>query len=1210
MKKHLFWTGLLLTLLTAHAAMAQSTWTGTNSSLWNDSLNWIGGIPTDYSIIYFDSNSTTNLNTYNDLSSLMPSAIYLNDPAGDVSISGNPLGLSYGIDLSNATHDLTVNSDLTLLYSNYWNVAAGRTVTSSGVLDASYDYTDFEKQGLGSVVFSNIGNTNVLSKGDFIIREGTVDFNGGTGSKHTLQKKDSSTFGSLQIGTAYSTDTAVLKIDSGTVDALSYLSIAGADGPADVDGKLIMTGGTLSLGSGRATGTGGAAGAKAVIEMSGDAYWVSSYGSTAGAAISSFSSAAGSVTDMTMHNSATLYQQGGFYIGGSGAVNLTMDGDTVFRGRRSMIFASAPTSSAILNLSGNALVESLNADSTNAIVFGDTGGTCKVTLSESATLKSQAGQLMVVGATNGCMSQIYVNGGTMLVGGLSVGRMRSGSGIMEARGAIYQTAGTVVSQNAVGSPKIWRIGGDKTITSTSDVARQNNSVYGYYGLSGTGSVDLHADDLIVGDGCTGVVDQSGGAFTTAGNVYLAEISQLYHTTTDTLGASAGYGELNVVGGTFDFTDPAKEFVVSVIRPKTYLSGGSPITTYYQGRGVLNVGGTGVVTTAAPITVAKDAEGGAPDVADYRAIINLGIAGNPGGTLNTPGIQVNYAGGNGTLNFHGGTLVATADNTDFVHAGTRIWSDGATIDTNGHDVTMSNGIAVPAGNGIESVEILDGGAGYVGAPFLVFYGGYGATGYPVMVDDGTGTGGLKIDHIVITNPGINYNSSPTIAIAGSATTPATVGTIAVNSGNEGGGLDKIGDGTLTFASPEDYNSICRGVFNLKQGTVVFNGGATSKYVIADATLAGVKGRINVGDSTSLESTTLQVDSGYITTNSNAEFYLGAGEGASGIEARLFMTGGTLEVRRTYTGAATDVSAVIQMSGTANFVSSYSSTSNQAVSTFSSAAGSSLDITMHDSAYLYQQGGFYVGGSGDVNLTMDGDTTFIGKRTTYFASGTSSNVTLDLSGNALVESLKWDSNSILVLGQMGQFKATLAESATIRSQAGQMIYVGYTEGGRGRIYMNGGSLQAGGLSLGRLRSGGMNGQGAIYQTAGVAVSQNDVGSPGAWRLGGDDTYTDTSDVARQGSGVYGYYALSGTGSVDLHADDLYVGDGGTGVIDQSGGSFTTAGNVYLGYVSQLYHSSSDTLGGSAGAGDLNVTAGTFTTTDPSKEFVVSATRPKTY
>ncbi|MBN2578637.1 MAG: hypothetical protein JXB10_06560, partial [Pirellulales bacterium] len=1207
MKKYAFLLTVTLLVFAFQDVQAETItiWHGTTSADWNTSGNWSAGVPggsTD--TVVFNSDSTAHLSTTNNISGLTLATIRVVDPADNVSIGGNAFSLSSGIDLSSATKDLSIGAGITLSAAgtNVWNVASGRTVSSTGILNATNDSTVYEKRGLGTVAFGNAGATNIVSRGNFVVREGTVDFNGGSSSIYTVQATASGVYSAIQIGTASSTDTATLKIESGALNAASTLYIAGANGPADVDGRLIMTGGTLSLGGGRNTQTGTVAGAKAVIEMSGNAYLVSSYSSTAGGAISTLSSAAGSVTDITMHNTAQFYQQGGFYIGGNGAVNLTMDGDSVFRGRRNMIFANGSSASATLGLSGNALVES----SLSTLLFGNTG-TVNATLGGTATIRTPAGQAIYAGYTNGGTGRIYMNGGSIQAGGLSLGRTRSGSGFVEGRGAIYQTAGSVVSQNAVGSPGAWHIGGDSSYTDTSDVARQDYGVYGYYGLSGTGSVDLHADDLYVGDGCTGVLDQSGGAFTTAGNVVVGNVSQLYHSTSDTLGASAGYGAMNVTAGTFTLTDPTKELIVSAVRAKTYLSGGSPVTVYYGGRAVLSIGGTGQLTTAAPIIVSKDVDGGAPDAADYKAIINLGIAGNPGGILTTPGIQVNYAGGTGTVNFHGGKLVATADNTDFVHAGVRIWSEGATIDTNGHDVTMSNGVVVPAGSGVATIAITDGGAGYLGTPFVLFNGGggSGATGYPVMVDDGTGTGGLKIDHIVVTNPGVGYTSAPTISFTGKATTEPTVGTVTLNSGNEGGGLDKIGDGTLTFSSPENYNSICRGNFNLKQGTVVFNGGATSKYVIADATLAGVKGRINVGDSSSLESTTLQIDSGLVATNSNAELCLGAGEGASDIEARLIMTGGTLEARKTTTGAATDVSAVIQMSGTANFVSSYSSTSGQAVSTLSSASGSSLDMTMHNSALFYQQGGFYVGNNGDVNLTMDGDTVFRGKRAMYFASGSSSDVTLDLSGNALVESLKADANGNVILGLMGQFKATLAESATLRSQAGQMIYMGLNEGGRGRIYMNGGTLQAGGLSLGQYRSGSKDGQGAIYQTAGVAVSQNAVGSPGVWRLGGDDTFTSTSDVARQGSGVYGCYALSGTGTVDLHADNLYVGDGGTGVIDQSGGSFTTAGNVYLGYVSQLYHSSSDTLGGSAGSGDLNVTAGTFTTTDPSKEFVVSAT-----
>ncbi|MBN2580474.1 MAG: autotransporter-associated beta strand repeat-containing protein, partial [Pirellulales bacterium] len=266
-------------------------------------------------------------------------------------------------------------------------------------------------------------------------------------------------------------------------------------------------------------------------------------------------------------------------------------------------------------------------------------------------------------------------------------------------------------------------------------------------------------------------------------------------------------DLNVTAGTFTTTDPSKEFVVSATRPKTYISEGNPITVNYTGKGVLSVGGTGQVTIASPITLTKDVDGVAQAVGyDYAGIVNVGIAGNPGGTLTVPGIQLGSVGSNdGMVNFHGGTLVASSDNPDFVHVLSRVWPEGAKIDTNGHDVTMDRAVKAPWGVGVESIAVTDGGAGYIGTPVVSFSGGggSGATGYAVMEDDGAG--GLMVDHIVVTNPGVGYSSAPTVSLLGEGSaTSAQIGAVALNVHNASGPFEKLGPGTLTLAAGENLN----------------------------------------------------------------------------------------------------------------------------------------------------------------------------------------------------------------------------------------------------------------------------------------------------------------------------------------------------------------------------------------------------------------------
>lgn len=264
-----------------------------------------------------------------------------------------------------------------------------------------------------------------------------------------------------------------------------------------------------------------------------------------------------------------------------------------------------------------------------------------------------------------------------------------------------------------------------------------------------------------------------------------------------------------------------------------LNGGavtSPTVTMGASAGAVGVanlnGAASTWTTSSTFSMAATSTlnmtGGSLQVGSFNtasataATINLG-----GGILRTP---VWTAGANTTLNFNGGTLQAAVPSSNFLGSlgvnQVAVYAGGATVDTNGNNITVTQHLTAAANSGVNTVTISTPDVSTIfSAPPAVTFSSGNASAYATLDANN------HISGIVITNPG-SYSSPPTASIAGSP----VVLSVATAS-NDLGGLTKTGVGRLTLTSAPLYNGntvVNNGTlrFNITAGSASNGGGTTA------------------------------------------------------------------------------------------------------------------------------------------------------------------------------------------------------------------------------------------------------------------------------------------------------------------------------------------------------------------------------------------------
>ena len=138
--------------------LADQAWKGTTDNLWTTPGNWSGGVPGSGDVVIYNNLSTANLSNWlgqpfgisGILVSNVPAAFSINDtdPITDP-LTITPISpATNGIDMTKATHSLTISAGVVLGANQIWNVTNTQTLLVPGVVSGS---GGLYKDGFGSL---------------------------------------------------------------------------------------------------------------------------------------------------------------------------------------------------------------------------------------------------------------------------------------------------------------------------------------------------------------------------------------------------------------------------------------------------------------------------------------------------------------------------------------------------------------------------------------------------------------------------------------------------------------------------------------------------------------------------------------------------------------------------------------------------------------------------------------------------------------------------------------------------------------------------------------------------------------------------------------------------------------------------------------------------------------------------------------------------
>ncbi len=788
------------------APRAMATTKDNNNLNLNQGLSWVNGVTPDVNgdVAIFDSTFATGNSVLLLGGNVNWLGVQLLNPVQAVTINtGGTLTLgASGIDTTQSTVVFTINPNIQLNGTGQtWN--AGGPLIVGGSVNAA-----------GGILTINTVGTGATALVSGVISNGKVQLSG-TGNA-TLSGNDN--LSQILISSGTNTLAGVKTVGNVTLNG-GRMNIVGAG--ALGTGQLILNGGSFdNLSGGPLTLN------TIPITISGSVTFVGTNALNVGlGAITVATVSTLTLTSSILTLPSSINTNFSFTVaGGTGLLNMAP----------SNTFGTASTftlAGGQINISGTSMIQA-GTFRINGGTFDNTSGapmtlTLPTTLGGNSTFVGSNNLTFGAPVTLAANSGITLGGGTITVpsainGGFTL--TQSGAGVMILSGsqntfnAEVVAGGTMTIKNALvtnsGVPLVGSAGvisvlnvDGGTINSSSAVspAFQIGAIaasVGVVNVINNGSIlipNTAAQFFVAGantDGYGALVMNSGSV--TIGSWFV-------------LGANNTRALLNISGGTL---------TVSTNRLTT--NGGNAANT--NGIAQINMTGGALVSPGGIF----DAEGGTAvfnllggtlstgniGIGNVNATGVNGMFNLDGGTVTASSVSKAGAGAVGTFNFNGGLLKATAAGT-FISTLTNVFvnSGGAVIDDGGFAITVSQALLAPTGNGLTTTGLSISGTGFVAAPLVVIsgFGGSGAAAMATLDTAGNLTG------IVITNPGINYNSTVgTFTLVGGGGGAVITGTPLLTP-NVSGGLTKNGTGVLTVASANSY----RGATTVNSGTLVLS-----------------------------------------------------------------------------------------------------------------------------------------------------------------------------------------------------------------------------------------------------------------------------------------------------------------------------------------------------------------------------------------------------
>jgi fibronectin-binding autotransporter adhesin len=657
----------------------------------------------------------------------------------------------------------------------------------------------FYKYGSGTLTLSNTGEN--VAYDDFRVTEGTLVFDGSASTTWKLET-GGQYFGAwrgayLCVGDQNSASNVTMEIHNGSFDINGAVQVA-FRGQNNIQATLNMTGGKIDciyFDLGNCWGT-----CSAVANLSGNAYVYAHDNTYIG-------DAAGSTNTLNLSNNAVL-ETGKYVIMG---YNVGTTATTTLDGNSQLIVQSGAKVSIIDPVSHLETADPNDYDGLNVGYHGI------ATLTVKGNAKVTTAPYMPTTMGLDGNSQGFLNiqdNANLMIGSLRVGERGNAVGVVRQSGG---SIGSMNSNNASGEYGSAVVNGETTVLSSWTIGGNikndlltawSTTSYGYYGLSGGTMSPGPNNYLVVGYTSAGIFDQTGGTL---------NLDYRFR-----VGESAGSTGIANIGGT------------GIVNQRQVWTN----TIGVSGYGVMNLSGSGQFNSDYRINLAANA--------GSTGILNLGAVGTGGGTLSVDWLQ--KGAGTAAVNFHGGTLVAhaTPTTTNWIGLDSTVYGEGAILDSNGLNVTISSKLLAPTGKGVNTIALTNGGAGYVALPAVKISGGLGSGATANAVVD-TVTG--KVTGFVITNPGQGYGPSDTLTvqfIGGGCTTAATATITSANlaANVSTGGLMKKGSGTLTLTGDNTYG-----------GDTLVNAGTLTLTKALNTPNASVK----VATSATLNATSINADS---------------------------------------------------------------------------------------------------------------------------------------------------------------------------------------------------------------------------------------------------------------------------------------------------------------------------------------------------------------